>query len=159
MDWEGEEMTSQRIVPTEGRWIFTCGCGNEIRLKDAGFIASAGGCPHCWVDGYVVDGCGVSDGLVASELGWCGCGQPEDIDDAMIELLQSALDQEAEDGHPGIRLPEKIPMDRAAWMLLSYIADEFGWTEHGGSIFGAWITDRGRTALSNLRLYQEPQVN
>ena len=45
----------------------------------------------------------------------------------------------------------KSGLDGIVELLLAYIADAAGWTEHGGSVGGAWLTDGGREALANLR--------
>jgi hypothetical protein len=44
--------------------------------------------------------------------------------------------------------PEGVSKD--AEVLLAYIADALGWTEHGGGVCGAWLSESGRTALANL---------
>jgi hypothetical protein len=51
--------------------------------------------------------------------------------------------------------PYKLRMDLPPrpefdW-LTAYLCDALGWTEHGGGVGGAWLTDEGERALSNLR--------
>jgi hypothetical protein len=75
-------------------------------------------------------------GMVASELGWCGCGPQEHLD----RLMYAYLDQDG----PVLRA------EGDAGMLLAFIADDLGWTEHGGNIGGSWLTNAGAQARANL---------
>jgi len=87
----------------------------------------------------------------AGGLGWCGCGDP----DSVLDLVRRYLETTAwawEDW--GARHQERnahAQMDQDAWMLLEYVCDAAGWTEHGGSVGGAWLTEEGRHALSILQ--------
>ena len=67
--------------------------------------------------------------------GWCGCGQPERIVTAMRDYLNLCATQ------------APIPDDLAT-LVIAYRADELELTEHGGSIFGAWLTDAGERWLA-----------
>lgn len=126
-------------------------------MRNAGVVMVGPGCAVCG-DGLVQDASGNPyDGRVCSELGWCGCGGPEDIDQAMLAYLRTlthpagfstdrsaiaraVTDDEPEDGSDGATLR----------LLLAYMADDLGWSEHGGSVYGAWLTDDGKQALDNL---------
>lgn len=75
-------------------------------------------------------------------MGWCQCGNPEDMT-AMAFLYLTAV---------GNKLDRKTAQEKSgipdeAWTLLSYICDYLEWTEHGGSVGGAWLTDTGKEAL------------
>lgn len=92
---------------------------------------------------------------VARQMGWCACGNTERIDVMMLAYLT----------HNEIywdwvhAQPDKIDFTQAPKtelsddvnMLMAYIADGLDWTEHGSSIYGAWLTDDGKEALANLR--------
>jgi hypothetical protein len=94
----------------------------------------------------------------ADGLGWCGCGDQ----DRLVELLVSYLGAlTLRDGASTLPDAER----RALWdesyrrvdalgsdvaMLLGWACDRAGWTEHGSSIGGAWLTDKGRRTLTEL---------
>jgi hypothetical protein len=83
----------------------------------------------------------------AGGLGWCGCG---DVDDAiaLVRTYLQALYEGQQQGRgwgPDLREQTGIPVE--AWCLLQFLCDGAGWTEHGGSVLGAWLTEEGRQAL------------
>lgn len=86
--------------------------------------------------------------LVNTELGWCACDRPYEVDRMMLAYL----DVIALDTWP--RPPPRGVSDDAT-TLLAYIADHLGWTDHGTSVGGAWLTDAGQVARSNLRAAQD----
>lgn len=64
---------------------------------------------------------------------WCSCGSPEIIVKAMGSYLNLFL----ETGYtPRIYTTEGL--------LLAYWADACDLTEHGGSVYGAWLSDKGK---------------
>lgn len=83
--------------------------------------------------------------------GFCGCGNPEIIDQALIAYLGCI-------NHDVDHWDDRPPLDEqyarcggeVAWHFCAYMADALGWTEHGGSVLGAWPTDTGVIALANL---------
>lgn len=78
-------------------------------------------------------------------MGWCACGMPEKAVEALVQYLK-AVEWAWEDRmERGSDVAEKagIPND-GLFYLVAYIADERGLTEHGGSVGGAWLTDKGR---------------
>ena len=83
---------------------------------------------------------------VITQIGGCGCGEPDRVDKMMLAYLAS---REA-DGWPK---PAPAGVSEDAALLLSYLADMAQWTEHGGSVGGAWLTDEGLEALANLRIH------
>jgi hypothetical protein len=121
----------------DGRWLETCGCGRETRIKDYRLIfrGGDGSCPASHPNFASVS--------VNAELGWCGCGSHEDVDAWMLAYLRSR----AGDEWPKPQ-PEGVSEDAAG--LLAYMADDLGWTEHGGSIYGAWLTDEGRLVIQRM---------
>lgn len=127
---------------SDGQWIETCGCGRETHLHNAAFVVT------------VPDGAKPCDAAhphdpderpwVVMELGGCACGEPERVDDMMLAYLAS---REPE----GWPKPAPVGVSEDAALLLAYLADMLGWTEHGGSVGGAWLTEDGAAALANLR--------
>lgn len=75
---------------------------------------------------------------------FCGCGSPEDAAEALRKLLSL---------HP----PYDHRKEFEAWiqdsglaMLVLYTLDHFGLTEHGGTVGGGWLTDKGQAVLAAL---------
>lgn len=122
-----------------------CGCGCVWRVKNLAYVMSSDGCAHCLDMVRNPDDCSPLDhsGMVAAEAGWCGCGALERVDRMMLAYL-SQDDTILRDDHV-----EEVSDD--ASVLLAYIADSLGWTEHGGGVGGSWLTDDGKEALANLR--------
>lgn len=71
-------------------------------------------------------------------LNGCGCGTSEELSKKGIELLKD------------IAIPERdynrfaIYYNDSFWELFMHWFDSAGLTEHGTSIFGAWLTDKGK---------------
>lgn len=135
-------------VTEDGRRLMSCGCGNVIRVKNAGFRTTTDGCDHCRraLDG-TDPGHDMSDGRVSHELGWCGCGSLEAVDRMMLDYLTT-------EGEPDAILITRNGTD----LLLAYIADDLGWTEHGGTVTACWLTDDGREAIANLTAALAPST-
>ena len=83
---------------------------------------------------------------VSQYLGWCGCGVPA----AAADWLRQALE-----AHPAW---EKQGAQRAVWgndqgqaYVLRYLLDHAGLKTHGGSVHGAWLTERGERVLAALQ--------
>lgn len=125
-------------------WFTGCPhCGAALYVRNAAVVREGATCDNCrgWeADDDIGD---VNEALVSTELGWCGCGSPEEVDRMMLAYLEARAEEDWPKPHP-----EGVSED--AEQLLSYIADALGWTEHGGSVGGAWLTDDGKTARANL---------
>ena len=77
---------------------------------------------------------------------FCGCGQPEEATASLLRLLQL---------HPIYthqREFDELVSSAGMQYLLLYMVDTMGLTEHGGSVGGAWLTDRGEALMERLRL-------
>lgn len=80
---------------------------------------------------------------------FCGCGSPRDACRALRDLL--AL-------HPlydNREALERMIPDEGVQYLMLYTLDRFDLTEHGGSVGGAWLTDKGKAVLSALEAEAE----
>ena len=125
-------------------------CGVTIYQKNMAYVADGdcgvSDCPHH--ETLRGDDDMLGDPSVAQDLEWCGCGEPEAVDRMMLAYLESRAVED---------WPKPAPagVSKDAALLLAYLADDLGWTEHGPSIGGAWLTDDGRDALLNLRLLME----
>lgn len=71
-------------------------------------------------------------------LGGCGCGTSEELSNKAIELL-TAIGTEPRDYNQF-----SIKYNDSFWELLMHWFDSAGLTEHGTSVFGAWLTEKGK---------------
>lgn len=81
----------------------------------------------------------------AVAFNFCGCGSPEVVEDAVLAYLEGVVDLD-EEANVDVSLQEREARcgGDVAYLLLAYLADQQGWTDHGSSVYGAWITDKGR---------------
>lgn len=96
-------------------------------------------------------------------LNWCGCGAPEEADKQVVKYLnlidipwRDKYDTYLENIKDHNRKSEESKKmckeyfdcesiyDNPLLLCLAYSMDSAGFTEHGSSIGGAWIEDRGR---------------
>lgn len=104
---------------------------------------------YVFVHGYCTD---------KSGLNWCCCGRPEDALQKLLDILENIGKE-----HPEGRAPEGYWQKRSAeqdelfkndsglmYMTL-YWLNSMGLSEHGGSVGGGWLTDRGEEVLRALR--------
>lgn len=75
---------------------------------------------------------------------FCGCGSPEEASRALLALLRL---------HPmyehGGELHDWVGDDGLEYLLL-YMLDRLELTEHGGSVHGGWLTDKGEAVKAAL---------
>lgn len=108
-------------------------------------------------------------------LGFCGCGRPEDVADVLRRYLDSVAwngaeyssrilkaklsrerlaDGESEESKAYKKISEETKARHGladdAFLLCAYIADDKKLTEHGGSVYGAWLTERGKKWLAEI---------
>lgn len=75
---------------------------------------------------------------------FCGCGSPALAARTLRDLLTL---HPLYDNRPAF---EKLIPDEGLQYLILYTLDRFDLTEHGGTIGGAWLTDKGRAVLQAL---------
>jgi hypothetical protein len=107
------------------------------------------------------------DAFHTGVLGFCGCGNPEQIValfQAFLALLRSQWAETRADDPTRLDLtPERQAMYRrhreerdalfandTLGLVVAYEADRVGLTEHGGAIGGEWLTDAGELWLDLL---------
>ena len=79
----------------------------------------------------------LEDYIMVDVLGFCGCGSP----DTILRNLERYLD-----------IVEKRKYPKSDGLLVyAYVADAAKLTDHGGSVYGAWLTDKGEKVLRLLR--------
>lgn len=79
------------------------------------------------------------------ELGICGCGIPEEAYQAVLDMLKRAEDRK----NGKLILDNNNPHE----LFMAYILDHLGLLEHGSSIYGAWLTDKGKKMLEALEKF------
>lgn len=138
MEWSADSPNANRPG-----WFMGCGtCGGNAWVKNAAVVRDKT-CEQCEQAGLAGDdSTGVLDSLVSTELGWCGCGSPDRVDEMMLAYLRWVAVEECPRAESGVH--------EDAVLLLAYIADKLGWTEHGGSVLSAWLTEDGKQAMANL---------
>lgn len=105
---------------------------------------------------YAVSGAG--DAMTLPELrvflqDWfCGCGSPEDAVTALERLLalHPLYDNRA-------AFEALIPNDGMQYLML-YTLDHFDLTEHGGSVGGGWLTEKGKAVLAAIRAHDADEI-
>ncbi len=123
-------------------WFACCmECGGNAWVKNAAIHRDTD-CEACALLGeerlvFVLD-C-----LVLTEMGWCACGSTKEVDRMMLAYLTARVGW-------GFPKPGAEGVTEDAEMLLAYMADSLGWTEHGSNVGGAWLTEDGTEALTNL---------
>ncbi len=91
--------------------------------------------------------------------GWCGCGAPDIVTDAMARHLRTLpntlhdADRVASSAvwAAATRLSDPWfagDVGQVLWYTLAYRADELGFTTHGGSVGGAWLEPAGEAWLA-----------
>ena len=82
------------------------------------------------------------------ELKFCGCGDPEGVQTWLQRVLETLK------GEPFVGWPARQQVLRsdpdASDLFVLYVLDAMGLTEHGGSVGGSWLTDKGRKFLADL---------
>ena len=81
------------------------------------------------------------------ELGICGCGNPEEAYQAVLDMLKRAEDRK----NGKLILDDNNPHE----LFMAYILDHLGLLEHGSSIYGAWLTAKGKKMLEALEKFAE----
>lgn len=83
----------------------------------------------------------------AGGLGWCGCGNGDRALDLVRQYLDALYLGQLRGETWGPRLREQTGIGEDSWSLLEQLCDAAGWTEHGSSVNGSWLTEEGRHAL------------
>ena len=159
-----------------GTWLMGCGtCPSETRtrnlrvfewhLPEEDDVVAA--CPQIDIHG-VMDGLRVGSyfsdqerpkvrASVNDELEFCGCGDSDAVDE-LFKLYFDWLERHWDWIHAQPRVPAGWDMSsqpekglsEGEFILIAYLCDKEGWTEHGSSVFGAWLTDDGKEVVENL---------
>lgn len=82
------------------------------------------------------------------EAQFCGCGAPEVAAETLAKLLELSRPY-------SLAAQQSLVTDEGARYLLLYWLDAMGLTEHGGSVDGAWLTEKGTELLAALTVERE----
>ncbi len=94
----------------------------------------------------------------STDIGLCGCGRPLDTWE-MIHRYLKALKLRSESVDEGIEEVKNFYMQNYGLaQFMAYILDDREYTEHGTSIYGAWLTDKGKDLLSILDIYMNEDI-
>jgi hypothetical protein len=91
--------------------------------------------------------------LFYEDLGLCGCGIPEAAYELVRDVLVLVADDE--DRHGWAPLVKTLLGSPGAYHLIMSSLDEADLIDHGSSIDGAWLTDKGRWYASTLRMIED----
>lgn len=80
--------------------------------------------------------------LFTGIMGGCGCGSSEDLAVKAIELLI-----DFEKPHPDRRIDV---YGQSFWELMAHWMDSVHLIEHGGSIGGAWLSEKGKQVHASV---------
>lgn len=83
----------------------------------------------------------------------CGCGNPELAYKSIHEML-IRVNQ--------FRSPipkEEINSPNGCMLFMAYMLDDMGYLEHGSSIYGAWLTSKGKELLEYLTNFEKYNYN
>ena len=82
--------------------------------------------------------------VLHSDMPSCGCGDPAAADRLVIDLLTVFADWAPDRAR---RVEELIGGSDGAQQIVLATLDHAGLTEHGGSVWGSWLTERGKWVL------------
>ena len=112
-----------------------------------------------------------TDLLHTGILGFCGCGHPDDNLDLILEYLDAItykpdgveVHKLSKPFYDAFCLVREFKLAAAAGSkrsqdFIGYVLDVLKLTEHGGSISGAWLTDKGHTFHALLREWKAQQT-
>lgn len=93
------------------------------------------------------------------DLGLCGCNCPEDTKEAIRKYLHIRKDfHDKELTYEGVvrryrtdlGIDEHSQVQHGVLQFMMYVLDKEGYTEHGGSVGGCWLTKKGEIFMDVL---------
>lgn len=92
-------------------------------------------------------------GVLWKKLGFCDCGNPEDVLDLVRRALQAMVDRKAAEGKNETAQHIEttvLPLNDPNALLLRYVLDAGDLTWHGGSVHGSRPSETGLALLTFL---------
>jgi len=85
----------------------------------------------------------------------CGCGQPEEALERLLVILD-AMASFSDEGRVKRRIfYTEDNENNIDLLLILYFLDDMGYTEHGSSVYGAWLSDKGKELLKVLKEWEK----
>lgn len=126
--------------------------------------------PDCCVKNEVIRGCReewyeksliepLLDFYIHEKMNLCGCGVPENTYEAIrryLRIRKSCFEENiswenvTECYRTNLHIDYDDPMNYGILQFLAYILDSYGFTEHGSSVGGCWLTKEGERLLTVL---------
>jgi len=88
-----------------------------------------------------------AEAMYYEQIGLCGCGCPEDVHKFLLDCMSSKNEDYPNiiDHEKVIELIKSRPEVVAEFVL--HFLDDRELTEHGSSVYGSWLTERGEQVL------------
>ena len=125
------------------------------------------GCRESWYEESLIDS--LVNYYMFDVLHLCGCGNPEDTYEAIRRYLHiRKLRHENKDiTWDGIKEQYKTQLcidvdndtEHGVLQFMMYVLDHYDFTEHGSSIGGCWLTEKGEMLLTVLDAWHEKMEN
>jgi hypothetical protein len=97
-----------------------------------------------------------AEDVLGEMIGFCGCGNPFEALKYTATVLQFIKDCRTSDTFKDIF--EIFPSEGLGYFVL-YTLDHFKLTEHGGSVGGSWLSEKGQMLLDDINELQEEITN
>ena len=121
------------------------------------------GCRESWYEESLINP--LVDYYMFDVLHLCGCGNPEDTYEAIRRYLHvRKLRHENKDiTWDGIKEQYKAQLcidvdndtEHGVLQFMMYVLDYYDFTEHGSSVGGCWLTEKGKMLLTVLDAWHE----
>jgi len=98
------------------------------------------------------------------EMKWCGCGDPAgamEFVGKVLDILKRRSDSNTSPANVHYEQSEwkkhtdelraLIGEDDVRGLIIMYVIDSFGLTEHGGNVNGSWLTPKGEEVLAAIK--------
>jgi len=97
------------------------------------------------------------DRLYFVELGMCECGRPDEVEAFVLEILdaqasyrdtpQGGFEAKESRQHSAIKNTDADVI----FEFVMHVFEHAGFVEHGSSVYGSWLTEKGRKLISELK--------
>lgn len=123
------------------------------------------GCREEWYEESLIDS--LMDYWMYEDLGLCGCGCPEYTFEVIRKFLHIRQDWQRDkityrDAYNryknDLHVDDKDEDQFGLLRFMMYILDKHGFIEHGSSITGCWLTEKGEMLLTTLDAWNEKNM-
>ena len=123
-------------------------------------------CREDWYEESLIEP--LMDYYMYEELNLCGCGIPEDTYEIIRRYLHIREDWRTdkieynyvlERYKMDLHIDDNDSLQAGLLQFMMYVLDHKGFTEHGSSIGGCWLADKGRRLLTVLDAWHDSENN